>query len=483
LLGAVAGFAFLFWLIVRPGFLGAYATTAHVPRFPPGLLDSMGDHLTHVMVGVGIAPVLLFFLAVIRGGSAPTSREQHVFAWVGGLAALLLIYQSGFYSRQIAGGSLQERYLFYVVALFAVATAVVLSDIPRRLPIGALLGITAVLIPIAGSAMFAGGWTDVRALESAASGLNDDIIRIHDSLVRSWTVGGMVAACVGLVAVLVALALYDHRWRRYTAPALGAAVLVFCLVETQTLFGRVVPQVNAKIPTLLGSPPKSWVDGLLFKGNDKAGVIEGQIAGDLRNQLWLWTEFWNTRIERVYTSPGVPSASALASTTLVADPQTGRIQTGHEEPTLVVAPDDPTLRVRGDEIRTIVTGQRLIRPVRPYQADLTFGPGGNPAVPPAPTPLALFPRAAGATAARVTLELTAASPQPEQPVPTAAKWVVSAGGRTQRGRLQPSETAKVTVTAPVDPQRRRAVVLISAPPSQGAAALTLTAADVRWTSS
>jgi hypothetical protein len=472
-LGAAIVVGLLVWLIFSPSLLGLYDRTAHYPRFPVNLLDAMANHLTHVVIGVGVVPAFLWVVAAVYGGSTPARREQHAFAYVSGLTALLLTYQAGFYAQQIAGGNLQERYLFYIVVLFAAGTAMVLSARPRRAATGTLLFAAALAVPIVGSANFRSGVTGVLTLESAASGFNDDINRLAFG---SWTAAGTVAAIVALLAAVVAVVLFAGRWARYTYPALGAACVVFGLLLTVTVFGRVVPQVNAGTRTTLGTPPKAWVDGLLYQGSDDAGAIEGPLAGD-SNGLWLWTEFWNSRLQRVYAPPGVSPVAGLSSTPLTVDPQTGRVTTATEMPALVVSAQDPRLRLRGREVRTIITGQRLITPVHPYQADLVFGSGGSTTVTPAPTQLALFPSKPGVGAAAVALTLVApATPGANQPAP----WTVTAGSRTFRGQLAAGARKTLTVTAPLDPGGRRAALTLAAPATRHAPPVTLGSVGVRW---
>jgi hypothetical protein len=407
----------------------------------------------------------------------PERRAEHVFAYLSGLTALALTYQAGFYSRQIAGGRLQERYLFYIVALFAVGAAAMASERRRVPPVGALLVATVLAVPVIGSAQYPPEVTGVFTLESAASGFNLDLVRATIRIGFGWTVGGTMAA---IVVVLVGLTLLAFRAGRFRQPAVGAltgVALLFCVYETHTVVNRTVKQVNnGTIPHVLGSPPKSWVDGLLYTTDDTAGAIEGKLEGD-ESGLWQWTEFWNTRVERVYVPPSRLPWSLLPGTPLTLDEESGRLETPVELPTLVVSNQDATLSVRGTLIRRIVTGQQLIRPVRPYRAAWAYGGLGLTAdVVREPTELSAYPPPGGARTATVSFDLAAAA-ESKRPV----RWIVSGGVRELTGTVSPTGTEHVELKLTVPPGAARAVARINAPdapPRKGVALVSNVA--VEW---
>jgi hypothetical protein len=475
LLAAAVVVGLLVALIAQPAVLGSYGGTAHVERLPGGLADSMAEHLGRVIIGCGIVPALFWTAWLVRGGGAPVRRADHIFAFVSGIATFAIVYEAGFFSRQIAGGRPQERYMFYVVALFAAATGALVSDRRRPGPIGSLIGAGILAIPFVGAVDFPGPLPPFEIVASGASGYNDKLISAMSSLAPGWTTRGAVAVAVVVIAVLAAVAFNSGSARRIAVPLLAALGLLFALVQTVTVLDRVISGINAAIPSVVGNAPKAWVDGLVFRGGEKAGVIEGY--GDQSDQ-WLWTEFWNSRLTRVYSVGGRTPFSGLPSTPLTVDQATGRMATPNEMPLLVVSAGDPSLAVRGTPIRTISTGQRLLRPARPYQADWIYGDGGTDSVTEKPTPLSAYPPKPTLRRATVDLDLLASTGK-GRPI----AWMAQAGGRLlASGAVAHSKTAHVHFAVPVEPGAKRASATLSAPRSGKAPLLLVRNVSVHWKS-
>jgi len=463
-------------LVIRPDFLGNYANTIDYPRFPTLVLDSMADHFAHIAWGVGVIPVLVWICSVVRGGSEPASRAEHAFAYVSGLTVLAVIYQSGFFSRQIAGGELQERYAFYVAALFAVGTALMLARPPRRAPVGSLLAGAALVVLLVATAFFPDDRVGVRVILSASSKFNGPLTDIAQAISSSWTVPGALAVVAGLLAVVVAAAFAVHR---AALPALAALVLGFGAFQTNFVLSRTVAEVNGAIPGVLGHPPKAWVDGLVYQTDDEAGVIEGDLQ-TYTEQKWLWTQFWNERVTRIYALPGVGAASGLPTTPLDPDPATGRIATSPELPLLVVAADEPRLGVRGEVVRTIVNGQQLIRPERPYRATWLYGEGGGRGIGREPTALSVYPPSDSGGSARIVFEIQGPVEDADPEGAAAAEeaqWVVA----SEDDRITGRGPREVALSVRVEPGESRGVVSLSAPEASEKVQLQIARLRVDWT--
>lgn len=452
--GLVVGLIVL--LATGSSVLGNYSFTSHYARFPKDLAASMADHLGHIIVGCGVVPAILWALTVVRGGTAPVRRSEHVFALVSGLTIVLIVYQAGFFSLQIAGGALQERYAFYVVALFAVGAGVALSERVRRTSAAGPIAAAVIAALFVGSANYGVGLDAFGTLLSAASGYDTELTKAVVKLEPSWTAAGGLVFATLVLGVVTAAVLTIPRVRRIGAPLLAGLVLLFTVSETHTVMNRVISGINSRYPQELATAPKSWVDGLLYNTSDDAGALE--LARDgTESDLWIWTEFWNTRIVRRYYIAGRPTASDnQPRDVMTLDPATGRLKTRFEEPLLVVLASDPTLSVRGQPIRTTAAGQTLLRPARPYQADWAYGTAiGSNTLAPKPTPLSLYPPNASVHTAHVSFQLTGT---PGKPV----GWTVNGGSQRMTGRLGGAAKRQVTLEVTPPAGAQRAVVNLSA---------------------
>lgn len=469
LLGAAALIGAVVAFVIQPDFLGNYSSAIDHPRFPTHLLDSMADHLGHLIVGVGVVPALLWVAAVHRGGSTPARREEHVFAYFSGVTVLLVAYQAGFFSRQVAGGNLQERYAFYLAALFAVGAAVMLARPPRRAPLGSLLTAAAVAALLVATSFFPEDRFGVRVLLSAASKFNGELADFAGSLRPSWTVPGTLAVVTGVVAAATLAAFGAGRFRHLALPALAAATLLFCAYETHFVLQRAIPEINEAIPGELAHPPKAWVDGLLVAGDDEAGAVEGRLPAYTAAQ-WQWVEFWNERVTRVYSLPGRPPVSGLPGTRMRVDARSGRIAADPELPLLVVSAEEPALGIQGEEVRTIVTGQRLIRPVRPYRAAWAYGDASTAAIGRGPTALAVYPPSPAMRTARVAIDVAAVEEGGR------ARWAAV----TESERVIRSGSGHAELEVRLDPGEARGVVSLSAPEAGDEPDLALARVSVEW---
>jgi hypothetical protein len=162
---------------------------------------------------------------------------------------------------------------------------------------------------------------------------------------------------------------------------------------------------------------------------------------------------------------------------MTVDPATGRIATSVEMPMLVVSAGDPRLAIRGQAIRTIITGQRLLRPVRPYQADWAYGHASSAAVAQQPTELSVYPPHPGMHSARVSFDLL---PAEDPGMPRPIRWLATAGAQRQSGLVQPKRAQHVSIDVKLDPGAARSVIALSAPGTRKATLLSIAKVTVQW---
>ena len=102
--------------------LGAYrSVVTSGTGLPPGMLDAAYDHLTPIVIGLGLAPAVLALAWVGEALIRPRGRSVHAFA----VYATLVVpagVATGTYFDLTHVGAVQERYVFYVAPLLLVAS-------------------------------------------------------------------------------------------------------------------------------------------------------------------------------------------------------------------------------------------------------------------------------------------------------------------------------------------------------------------------
>lgn len=441
---------------------GSYETAVDRERFPPGWLDSAAWHLGHVVVGVGIVPAVLWLAFAARTAFAPRNQAQLGFAVFSVLIVAALVYTAGDFAQNVAGGVIQERYLFYIAPLFLAGAAALLSDV--RLPrpglslVGAALLVAGVVAvpnydPAAGNdgfgivaAAFSGF---VRVIEGRSVGLRDlwpgDRLGVDELLVIAT-----------FVAALLLVALTRVRRQALVGTAVLGLVLAYCAAETHYLLDRAIPSINGNWQRLAGESdtPRDWIDDALPGGSEVA-IIPARLfvpPGADAREVTLRAQFWNETITDAYVlADRVGTYSGLPFRVLKVDERTGAVASEGEETRYVaVSRTDSQLRLRGELVARSAYGLDLLRPERPYRA-AWVAVGGFPegySVGTAERLIRVFDERASA----ISLILTAPG-EADDPVRFEARF----GGRTARGVLEPGEST--TVELPLPPGRVREVAV------------------------
>jgi hypothetical protein len=454
LLAAAVVVGLLVVLIAGRALLGGYSNTAGLPRFPGGLWQNMLSHSSHIIVGAGIVPAIVWLGWVLRVAGAPIDRRLLAFAVVSGLTVALVVYETAFFSQNVVGGRIQERTAFYIVPIFALGLAAFSADPRPRAPRLSMLAAAGAVGLVIGAAQFgpAEAGSTFESIANAGASYNQELQNAVSKVTKAFlghawaTTDGLAALAILLGAIATVVA--QPKFRRAGLPLLAAATLVFCVVETTTVVARDVPGLNTAIPGALGAgpnPPKAWVDGVLHASGDEAGVLEGPLFGSDDFNSLLWLEFWNKKVTRLYIRPPGSPVSGLPFLPFVTDEQTGAIRTPLEQPYLVMSANDPGVGLQTTEVRRGPFGFILVKPVRPYRAAWavingtpTAGLPGAIARPKKQLELAVYRPvgvAAGA-AVPVTVHFTLAR-RAEPPAPV--ELTLHAGNRMTHVRLTAAE--------------------------------------------
>jgi hypothetical protein len=370
LLGVAAVAGLLLVAVAGSSLLGGYSKTSGLPHFPPGLWQNMLSHAAHIVVGSGLIPAIVWLGWLLHLSGGDVDRRELGFAVLSGLVVLFVFYEVGFYSQNVVGGTIQERTAFYVVPLFALGIAALSADTRPRGPRLSLLAAGAVVALVIGAEAFAptAASGTFLAIANPGASYNKELQDVVSALSNLSTSEGLARAAIA-IGVLAAIAAAP-RFRRLGLPVIAGAALLFCVVETTTVLARDVTGLNTTLPSALGSanPPKAWVDGALHATGGDAGALESPLVGADGKTVWLWVEFWNKSLNRVYVEPGTGSYSDLPSLQFEVDKQTGAVTTPLEKEYLVTYASDPRFALQGTTFRQGPYGLNILKPVRPYQA-------------------------------------------------------------------------------------------------------------------
>ena len=352
-----------------------YSLTTSKQPFPPGLLDVAVRDLARIVVGVAIVPAICWVAWTARTLAWPANGAQHALAVAGALAGAGVLYQAAFVQQNIAGGVIQERYVFYIVPLFALALVALLSDERRPRPGLSLVGggllvlavvVTDPYLPQSHSA----SQILIAAGSNLHSALNNGLGDLSGFLLGSplRTVESLAILTVGATAALLVLV----RLRRQGLVALAAAgaLLVVGIVQTHHVVRQTVPLANANwrfIPGLQQTE-RDWIDAAVPDGAE-VGIVPGPIGGNpYLGDSWLWVEFWTDSAKATYSFEGRNTYHGFAYLPLERERGSDRLRTPKQLRYLAVSADDPDLRLRGRVIARSPLGIELIEPQRPYRA-------------------------------------------------------------------------------------------------------------------
>lgn len=377
----VAGAGVLIYAVAGNSILGGYSGTAGVPRFPPGLWPNMIGHLAHVIAGAGVFTAVCWLGWVMRAGAPESDRTHTAFAILSGLIVAVVAYVAGFINENYVSGLVQERYVFYIVPLFVLGMAALSADRPGRGPRVSMLAAGGAIGLVLGGVPFsqAEAPNTFSIFQSAASSFNGSL-KYHFGRLDPLIPGAALPitekmAAAAVIAGVVATVLSQPRIRRAGLPLAAVAVLLFTSFEARETINKAVPGLNSVIPARLSRTPlpKAWVDRGI--DGDAGIVMSPMFSNDDRNR-WLWIEFWNKSIARLYSYRGRLSASGLPAVGFEVNEDDGAIS-GDLTDSFVMSAADPELSVQGRVLRRGPFETLLVKPTGAPRAAWTVL-GGDP---------------------------------------------------------------------------------------------------------
>jgi hypothetical protein len=413
-------------LLAVRGALGRVVGNYTVPfggdLVPDGLWGSAAAHLDHVVVGAGILPFLLAASWAVTAVVRPERKEAHSFALLVLVLVPLLTFEvASFDLRFTPNRFIQDRYLVYLVPLFAVgAAAWLVQPTQRRVRIVTL-------------AVAAGAF--VGLLQFSA---------FDDRAIIFWAApGGAVHPAVAAVAAPIGLS--ADVFLRIATVALAAAAAVaalraprgggIVLAVVVAGFGAygaayVLHQYSDPVMTRTSAgPARDWIDASVPGGRSVA-LVPSPLAD---RPSWWEAELWNKDVDRALRVGGGRTFTPFPADDVRVGYAAGRLLGPAPSDYLVLASREIRFQLAGAERVADARPLTLVRVNRPHRlAWATHGltldgwtrPGEAATV-------RLYGNGRGG---RRTVTLTlAASRYAAQPL----EFAFAGGGRTVRGGVDP----------------------------------------------
>ena len=337
--------------------VGNYAVPFSGSLLPTGIWHSAAAHFDRIVVAAGVLPFLLAAAWTLLALLRPERKEGHAFALLLILVVPLLTFEvASFDLRFTPHQFVQDRYLFYLVPLFAVGAAAALAQRTHR-------GVLALLaVDVGGFFAWLVGFAsyDDRTLifwASPGSAFHPAI-----STAADWV--RLSSPTFLYVAVLVlALALAAALWRAptFALGAVGAAVAGFGAFEAGYVLVRYADPAMTR-PSL--SERREWIDAAVPEGRSVALVPSPKVS----QVFWWEAEFWNRDVDRVLRVGSGPTYTPFPADEVSVDFTGGTLRGSQPSDYLVVSPTESRFHVQG---KTVARGARLwlVRVVRPYRLD------------------------------------------------------------------------------------------------------------------
>ena len=400
--------------------LGNYTSVVSSHQgLPSGMLDAIYDHSTPIVIGMGVAPVVLALAWAGEMLVRPSDRVSHAFAVYATLVIPAVVVIATYFDLTHVG-TVQERYVFYIAPLILVGAVGYLVAGRWPLPSLALAGVAVAVLLVQSP------YPAVGDFPAFASPVRFTWVPLDFRAGQVGSIFGfddlgpapvLAVATVLLSAALIVI-LRSGR-RRIALPAAGAILFVWSLALTAYVFPKVLTEHEYLAQISLGIRPvaeRDWIDAavsgdaevaLVPSGINSRGDVPIPLGTSTSQGVWWEAEFWNKAVRRNYSYAGTPTYAPFPVETMELDEQSGRLRvTGGESDYLVWAPSNVLVGLEGTKVASY-PDLVLYRPRRPYRATwATAGVADSGTVPTGRFELTMYGRqGAGARRHRVGLLL------------------------------------------------------------------------------
>jgi hypothetical protein len=337
--------------------VGNYAVPFRGDLVPSGIWHSAAVHLDYVVIGGGILPFVLGASWALTTAVRPEGRGTHAFAWLLLMLVPLLTFEvASFDLRFTPNAFVQDRYLFYLTPLFAIATGAALVR-PARTKAAALvaLAVGASFAWLAGLPSYADHPTIFWA--SPASAFHPAIATAAEwaDLSDEWFVRAVVAV-LSLVAAAIVTWPRLTRARVMLSLATSSAIAAFGAFEAVYVFERFAEPALTTVT--FQQDRRDWIDAAVPPGSSVA-LVPSPLESSVQ---WWNAEYWNKKVERVLRVDAGPTFTPFPVDDVSVDFEAGELVGTKPTDFLVVTPRETRFHLAEAGAHTAdVTPLRLVR--------------------------------------------------------------------------------------------------------------------------
>jgi hypothetical protein len=339
------------------GVVGNYATPFSGDLLPSGFWESAAAHFDQIVIGAGVLPFALAASWTLTTIAHVERKEGHAFAALLVVLVPLLTFEvTSFDLRFTPHRFIQDRYLFYLVPLFAAASSAwLVQRTHTRLRVVSLLVATSLFAALVGFASF----DDPTIFWASPAGA------FHPALATAagW-VGLSVVGFLRVVAGALSVVLAAAVWRVPSRALIGSTLAVagFGAFEAGYVLDRYSDPAMTRPPA---GPARDWIDAHVPTGNSVALVPSPR-----DNPVYWWeAELWNKDVDRVLRVDSGKTFTPFPAEDVSIDYATGALRGPQPSDYLVVSPGETRFHVV--ESARVADGRplRLIRVERPYRLE------------------------------------------------------------------------------------------------------------------
>jgi hypothetical protein len=330
------------------GVVGNYALPFHGNLVPDGFWDAAAEHFDQVAVGVGVLPVALSVSWLITTALHPDRREAHAFAALFAvLVPLLVLEVTSFDLRFTPGGFIQDRYLAYLVPLFAVGCVAWLAD-PRAHERTRLLSAAGAGAALVALLELAPGKAQVIFWAAPGAAFRPAIADASAWLGLSTTLLVQVVTALAVVIVLAA-----SRAPRFALVTTTVALTAFGAAQTGYVLERYVePEMIVH-----NAGPRDWIDRAVPSGSSVT-LVPGGTNGPV---AWWEAEFWNKEVDRALQVDHARTFTPFPALDASIDRGAGRLVAPHSSRYVVVSETESRFGLAGAEVIARRSPLELVR--------------------------------------------------------------------------------------------------------------------------